>query len=102
MSTTLLLIDVQQSFRLRPYWSENDAAPSLAEVNALIRGCVAQRVPIVRVLHSDGPDTRDNPFARASGHVRPLDGLAEFSAALTIVKHRHSALVGTELPIWLH
>jgi len=102
MSTALLLIDVQQSFRLRPYWSETEAAAFLAKVNALVRGCQAQGIPVVRVLHCDGPDTRDNPFARASGHVRPLDGLVEFSAALTVEKHRHSALVGTGLPIWLH
>jgi nicotinamidase-related amidase len=102
MPTALLLIDVQQSFVHRPYWSENDLAPFLGATNRLLAGCMAQGVPIVRVFHTDGPDAPDNPFSRASGHVRPLDGLAPFDAALTVEKHRHSALVGTGLPVWLH
>jgi nicotinamidase-related amidase len=102
MTTALLLIDVQQSFKHRPYWSENDLPRFLAATNALAAGCMAQGVPIVRVFHVDGPEVAGNPFARASGHIRALDGLAPFDAALTVEKHRHSALVGTGLPIWLH
>lgn len=102
MSTALLLIDVQQSFVHRPFWSETGLAPFLAATNRLLAGCMAQGVPIVRVFHTDGPDTPDNPFSRASGLVRPLDGLAPFDAALTVEKHRHSALIGTGLPVWLH
>lgn len=102
MSTALLLIDVQQSFVHRPYWSEIGLSPFLTATNRLLAGCMAQGVPIVRVFHTDGPDNADNPFSHASGLVRPLDGLAPFDAALTIEKHRHSALVGTSLPVWLH
>jgi len=102
MSTALLLIDVQQSFAHRPYWSENDLPAFLGHTNALIEGAMAQRIPIVRVFHTDGPNVAENHFAIASGCVRPLDGLAPFDAALTVEKHRHSALVGTGLPIWLH
>jgi len=102
MSTALLLIDVQQSFKHRPYWSENDLPAFLDASNALISGCMAQRIPIVRVFHTDGPNSADNAFAPASGLIRPLDGLAPLDAALTIEKHRHSALVGTGLSVWLH
>lgn len=102
MHTALLLIDVQQSFKHRPYWSENDVPAFLAAADALTRGCIAQGIPIVRVFHTDGPNTADNAFAPTSGLVRPLDGLAPFDAALTVEKHRHSALVGTGLSIWLH
>ncbi len=102
MSTALLLIDVQQSFKHRPYWSENDLPGFLAAVDELTRGCTAQGIPIVRVFHTDGPNAADNAFAVASGLIRPLDGLAPFDAALTIEKHRHSALVGTGLSVWLH
>ena len=102
MSTALLLIDVQQSFKHRPYWSENDLPGFLAATDELTRGCVARRIPIVRVFHTEGPSTADNAFASASGLIRVLDGLAPFDAALTIEKHRHSALVGTGLSIWLH
>lgn len=102
MSTALLLIDVQESFRHRPYWSETDLPGFLAAVRTLTDGCSARGIPIVRVFHTDGPARADNAFSSASGLVRPLTGLAPFDAALTVEKHRHSALVGTGLSIWLH
>ncbi|MDP3424353.1 MAG: isochorismatase family protein [Burkholderiaceae bacterium] len=101
MKSCLLVIDVQESFRHRPYFSEAALPAYLAAQNALIAGCVAAGVPVVRVLHSDGPEVAGNPFALASGHVRPLDGLVDFDAAATFVKHRHSSLVGTGLDVWL-
>lgn len=101
-TTALLLIDVQASFTARPYWHDSELPAFLAHTNALIAGCQTRGVPIVRVFHTDGPDNADNPFAHASGLVRPLDGLRHFEAALTVEKHRHSALVGTGLPVWLH
>lgn len=101
MNTALLLIDVQQSFVHRPYWSENGVAAFLDATRRLLAGCAAADVPVVRVFHTDGPDDAANPFARASGLVRPLDGLAPFDAAHTVEKHRHSALVGTGLGDWL-
>ncbi len=101
-SSALILIDVQESFRQRPYWRAAPAEAFLARTNALVDGCLARAVPIVRILHSDGPADAGNPFALESGHVRPLDGLAEFAPAASFIKRRHSALVGTGLPIWLH
>src|SRR6267154_1273772 len=70
MSTALLLIDVQQSFTHRPYWSENDLPSFLAKTNALIQGAMAQAIPIVRVFHVDGPIAADNHFSIASGIKR--------------------------------
>ena len=101
MHTALLMIDVQESFPQRPYWSENGKDAFLKHANALIDGAQARRIPIVRVFHTEGPQTPDNPFAHGSQFVRPLAGLAPFDAALTIEKHRHSALVGTPLATWL-
>jgi nicotinamidase-related amidase len=101
MQTALLLIDVQESFPQRPYWSQTGADAFLEHANALIDGAQARGIPIVRVFHTDGPQTPDNPFAHGSPHVRPLAGLAPFEAALTVEKHRHSALVGTPLQGWL-
>jgi nicotinamidase-related amidase len=102
MSTALLLIDVQQSFQHRRYWDDANVPAFLAHTHALVEGAAQRGIPIVRVLHSDGPESADNPFSMASGHVRPLDGLLNFTPALTVHKHRHSALVGTALPQWLH
>ncbi|HWP17811.1 MAG TPA: isochorismatase family protein [Burkholderiaceae bacterium] len=101
MQTALILIDIQESFRHRPYWSETDVPAFLERTNALIAGAGARGMPVVRILHSDGPQHPDNPFAIASGLVKPLEGLAVFDPAAEFVKHRHSALVGTGLGVWL-
>jgi nicotinamidase-related amidase len=98
----LLLIDVQESFRARPYWNEAETPSFFERTNALLAGCQAAGIPIVQVFHTDGANNADNPFSRASGLVRPLAGLNPFDAALVIEKHRHSALVGTGLSVWLH
>lgn len=100
-ATALLLIDVQQSFRLRPYWSEEHFAAYMERTNALVAACQAAGVPIVRILHAEGPATKDNVFAVESGQVRPIDGLADFKADAEFLKSRHSALVATGLPVWL-
>ena len=97
----LIVIDVQESFRHRPYSTERDMPAYLAAQNALIAGCVAQSVPVVRIFHVDGPTDAGNPFALESGQVVPLKGLTDFDAATTLYKHRHSALVGTGLDVWL-
>jgi nicotinamidase-related amidase len=98
MNTALILVDVQQSFRHSPYWSERELPDFLKHTNALVDGCVSRGIPIVRILHVDG----DKAFSLASGHVRPLDGLADFKAAAEFHKNRHSALAGTGLMVWLH
>jgi len=100
--TALLLIDVQASFRARPYWSEAEAPAFFERTNALLAGAQAAGIPIVQVFHTDGPEAADNPFSHASGLIKPLPELLPFDAALRVEKHRHSALVGTGLPIWLH
>jgi len=101
-STALLLIDVQQSLRARPYWSDAEVPAFLAATHRLLAGAQAAGIPVVQVFHTDGPEAADNAFSHASGLIRPLDGLAPFDAALRVEKHRHSALVGTGLAVWLH
>ena len=101
MKTCLIVIDVQESFRHRPYSTETGMAEYLQAQNALIAGCDERGIPIVRVLHTDGPAQADNPFAVESGHVVPLRGLRDFTPAASFLKRRHSALVGTGLDVWL-
>jgi nicotinamidase-related amidase len=98
MHTALILVDVQQSFRHSAYWSDRELPAFLSHTNALVEGAVKKGVPIVRILHVDG----DHHFSQASGHVRPLDGLADFEPAAEFHKQRHSSLVGTGLTVWLH
>jgi len=101
MKSCLFLIDIQESFRQRPYFTDDDLPVYLAAQNALIDGFVAQGVSVVRIFHTDGPESQDNPFSLVSGHVKPLAGLRDCTPAATFFKHRHSALVGTGLDVWL-
>lgn len=101
MPSCLLVIDAQASFQHRPYFTHRDMPAYLAAQNALIQGAQATGLPIVRIFHVDGPPDASNPFALASGHICPIDGLADFEAAATFQKSRHSALVGTGLDVWL-
>ncbi|QYF95363.1 isochorismatase family protein [Massilia sp. PAMC28688] len=100
MQSCLIVIDAQESFRHRPYYHAGAMDAYLVHQNALIEGCVQRGVPVARVLHVE-PDAPANPFALASGHVRPLDALAAFTPAFEAHKSRHSALVGTGLDVWL-
>ena len=102
MKTCLLVIDAQESFRHRPYYTDHGMPAYLSAQNALIAGCVARGVPIVRIFHVDGPNTAGNAFAVESGLVQPVQGLADFEAAATFHKNRHSALVGTAVEVWMH
>ncbi len=101
MNSCLIVIDVQESFRHRPYFTPSDLPAYFAAQNALIDHCVASGVPIIRVLHTDGPATADNLFALESGLIMPMAELRQFEPAATFHKHRHSALVGTGLDDWL-
>jgi nicotinamidase-related amidase len=102
MKACLIVIDAQESFRYRPYFSAHDMPAYLAAQNALIGGCLNKNIPVVRVFHVDGPSIASNAFAIESGHVKPISGLADFAATATFHKSRHSALVGSGLDVWLN
>ncbi|WP_179402789.1 cysteine hydrolase family protein [Burkholderia guangdongensis] len=94
--SALIVIDVQESFRHTPDWSDTDLPAFLERQQALIDGCVARGVPIVQIFHVEP----DGPFSLASGCVKALEGLA-IAPTVTFHKHYHSALAGTALPAWL-
>lgn len=93
--TALIVIDAQESFRHRPYWSASDLPDYLAHQQALIDGCAARGIPVVQVFH-----VGQGPFALDTGHVRMLDGLS-VQPAVTFHKQHHSAFAGTGLAAWL-
>jgi nicotinamidase-related amidase len=101
MRSVLIVIDVQESFTRRPYFSTVDVPAFLAAQNRLIEGFEAQGLPIVRVFHISPGGEAGDAFAVASGWVRPLEGLRGFTPAHEVHKTRHSALVGTGLDVWL-
>ncbi|OYQ32868.1 hydrolase [Niveispirillum lacus] len=94
--TALLVIDVQESFRQRPYWQEAVAIPFFERLQALIDGAAQAGLPIAQIFHVDP----DGPFSKASGHVRLLSPI-RIAPDACFEKSRHSALVGSGLDVWL-
>ena len=94
--TALLVIDVQESFRQRPYWQADELPEFVDRLQALIDGAKARGIPVVQIFHVDG----DEHFSLASGYVRKLDEIA-LEADAVFHKSRHSALVGSGLDVWL-
>ena len=92
----LLVIDVQESFRHRPFWTDTDVPAFTKHLQALIDGAVARGIPVLQVFHV----AEAGPFSLDSGHIRTLEPIM-IAPAATFHKHRHSALVDTGLTGWL-
>jgi len=89
-ATALLVIDVQESFRGRPYWQAQEVPPFLANTRALIDRCREQGIPVLQVFHQEpGADSR-NPFHPQSGLIRAMPEL-ELQADAVFYKEVHSA-----------
>lgn len=101
MNTALIVIDAQESFRHRDYYTDQHLDEYLSAQNQLIEGAQAKGFPIIRIFHCDGPALVSNPWSKESGHLVPIQGLAPFKATQTFYKAKHSALVGTGLEPWL-
>jgi nicotinamidase-related amidase len=93
MNQALLVIDVQESFRHRPYFRPEDLAPFLKNLQGLIARCEERRIPVVQVFHRELPDDPANPFTAASGFVRPMPELS-LHPVQVFYKQVHSALFG--------
>jgi len=94
--TALLVIDVQESFRHRPYWSDRDVPLFLDRLRFLIDGAKARDIPVAQIFHIE----ESGAFSIASGHVRTIEGVSLTPDAL-FHKRSHSALVGSGLDVWL-
>ena len=92
----LILIDAQESFRHRPYWSDADLPGFLDSTQALLDGAKAAGIPVVQVFHVE----EHGAFSLASGHVVTMVPL-RVTADAVFHKRRHSALVGSGLDVWL-
>ena len=96
-STALLVIDVQESFRQRPYYDPAPMPAFFDRCRTLVAGFEAEGLPVIRVIHVDP----DGPFSKASGFAVPMPEL-DFVPSATFEKNAHSALVGTGLHRWLN
>ncbi len=95
-NTALLVIDAQQSFEHRPYWSRSDAPAFFEHLQSLIDGAKSRGIPIVQIFHVEEAGV----FSLASGYVKALTALS-IVPDVVIHKNRHSALIGSSLPVWL-
>ncbi|WOQ16151.1 isochorismatase family protein [Raineyella sp. W15-4] len=95
MSTVLIVIDVQESFRRQSRWSEVSNPSIVASVNQLVDSARATGHEVVWVLHAEpGSGTTFDP---ASGCVRLLDGLAAAPGETMVTKTSRNAFTTTNL-----
>jgi nicotinamidase-related amidase len=59
--TALLVIDVQESFRHRPYYREEEVAAYIERQQALIDGAKRKGIPVVQIFHVEN----EGPFSEA-------------------------------------
>jgi nicotinamidase-related amidase len=95
-NTALIVVDAQESFRHRDYWDPADLAAYIDRQQALIDGAKARGIAVVQIFHVEP----EGVFSLASGHVRTLAPLS-ITPDVTFHKTRHSALIGSGLPVWL-
>jgi nicotinamidase-related amidase len=95
-NTALLVVDVQQSFEHRSYWSDRELPAFRRSLTGLIEGCVARSVPVVRVLHVEP----EGAFSLASGWVEPMAWVPPEHDVL-FHKHVHNPFTDTALGAWL-
>ena len=95
-STALIVIDAQESFKHRPYFSKTHFADYIKNQQMLIDGATLKIIPIIQIFHVE----EEGVFSIASGHVKTLEEL-QIKPDLIIHKKRHSAFIGTPLTIWL-
>ncbi len=53
MRQALIVVDVQESFRRRPYFREEELPAFLRNVQSLINRCAARGIAIVQVFHEE-------------------------------------------------
>jgi nicotinamidase-related amidase len=100
VETALIVVDVQESFRHRPYFRTDDLPSFFDRLQALVDGAKQKGWGLVRVLHVEPEAGSGGPFCKSSGLVVPMREVA-LAPDVTIEKSLHSALAGTTLPQWL-
>ena len=70
--TALIVVDAQESFRHRPYWSDADVLAPMSRLQELIEGAKARNIPVVQIFHVE----ETGVFSLASGYVTTLAELS--------------------------
>jgi len=93
--TALLVVDVQESFRVRPSWQIVNHPDIADRVGRLVAAARANDDLVVWVLHTE-PGT-GTTFDPASGHVRLIEGLEPVEGEPVLRKTAHNAFTTTNL-----
>jgi len=93
--TALIVIDVQESFRVRPNWRATNRPDIADRVNRLVHAARDKGDLVVWVLHTE-PGT-GGAFDPAEGHVRLMDGLKPETGEQVLTKTSHNAFTTTNL-----
>jgi nicotinamidase-related amidase len=105
MKSALIVIDVQQSFTRRPYWSEEDVPVFVARLQQLVNRARVAGIPLVQVFHVDESGGPQGAFSQHSGLVSTLPQL-DITPHSVFRKSVHSAMFasneqGQSLDHWL-
>ncbi|MFF5294258.1 cysteine hydrolase family protein [Paractinoplanes globisporus] len=95
MTNALIVIDVQESFRVRPLWRTLDNPALIANVGRLVEAARADGEMVVWVLHSEAGSGGE--FDPANGHVRVVDELEPAKDEALVTKTSHNAFTTTNL-----
>jgi nicotinamidase-related amidase len=93
--TALIVIDVQESFRVRPSWQAVNHPDIADRVDRLVRAARDNGDLVVWVLHTE-PGS-GGAFDPAIGHVRLIDGLVPVEGEPVLTKTSHNAFTTTNL-----
>ncbi|GAA1634403.1 isochorismatase family protein [Kribbella alba] len=91
----MIVIDVQESFRVRPNWSVVNHPDIADRVQRLVQAARAKGDLVVWILHSE-PGT-GGAFDPAEGHVRLIEGLEPIEGEPVLTKTAHNAFTTTNL-----
>lgn len=95
MTHALILIDIQDSFRLQPSWEAISAPDIVERANRLVDAAHVAGDLVVWVLHQ-APGS-GGPFDPTSGLVTLQPGLRTSADDLTVIKTSHNAFTTTNL-----
>src|SRR5579859_1841853 len=91
--SALLVIDVQDSFKVGPRWERRSNPHFEANISTLVEAYRAAHLPVFFVMHTDS----DEAFERTSPHFKLMDFLAPRPDEPLIVKDTRNCFTSTNL-----
>jgi nicotinamidase-related amidase len=95
MTSALIVVDVQESFRQRPLWRTVSRPDVVEQVDRLVRWARAGGHLVVWVLHAE--PAKGDVFDPVNGHVHVVDELTPEPAEPVLVKTSYNAFTTTNL-----